>query len=62
MGRTFSGKTHVKFLENSMIIQRDVAPRPNARPDRRVCIHLKYELGVVPRAFRNMEMKALGVL
>jgi hypothetical protein len=24
--------------------------------------YLKYELGVIPKAFRNMEMKALGVL
>jgi hypothetical protein len=24
--------------------------------------YLKYELGVIPKAFLNMEMKALGVL
>jgi hypothetical protein len=25
-------------------------------------VYLKYELGVVPKTFLNMEMKALGVL
>lgn len=26
------------------------------------CVYLKYELGVMPKAFLNMEVKALGVL
>lgn len=30
--------------------------------DREFRVYLKYELGVVPKAFLNMEMKALGVL
>lgn len=31
-------------------------PEPSFR------IYLKYELGVIPKAFLNIEMKALGVL
>ena len=27
-----------------------------------VFVHLKYELGVIPKAFLNMKVKALGVL
>jgi hypothetical protein len=36
--------------------------RSPPRPKIRFRVYLKYELGVVPKTFLNMEMKALGEL